>query len=340
MLDKLRCKYLKKFLLLILLLITGVLTNAQNLNDTIQKNGNTKDSTTVEHSRHFSLEKYLEPLEKSLKEGFSQAIPFSKYKLEMIFIILALSVALFVLGIIRNKRGSILEGKLHVVNLILINLVFLTELLYVMALGANSTWFCKPAEIGWTRTIINFIIFGLVVINQLFRYLHTLRDLQYHSYAVFSWKPGLVSFPIALVLVLIAAYFYKPAIPFIFIMLMVVQLIQVIIIFTRVLPEGGFFHALLCSVVYLLGAISTLVLVLHFISLFIAALIILGLIYLFIGGVTSGKTNIVKYCTRCGSALNPDGNCSASWKHHQHNNYAIYCIYCGKSFEKCRCEKN
>jgi hypothetical protein len=329
-------KYVRMAVVISILLFASGANYAQNFKDTVQNNTKLEnDGAISQDSVSYFFQEIFESVENALNEGISRAIPFSTFKFELIVFILLLSIVLFILGIVRGRRGNILEGKLHTINVVLICTIFLAELFYVFSLGANASWFCKPKEVGWIFTIINFTIFSLVLLNQIFRYLHTLQDLQYHSYAVFSWKIGLFSFPISLVLALIAAYFYTPAIPFIFIGLLVVQLIQLVILFKNVLPQGGFFHALVCAKVYLLGAIATLALVFHFIPLFVAALLIVGIIYLFIGGLSSGKSvKQWKFCTFDGRRLDFSGRCGLEGAH---GNNPQYCGYCGKKLSNCLC---
>jgi hypothetical protein len=173
-----------------------------------------------------------------------------------------------------------------------------------MAMGSRTIWFCYPNEVGWGWTIANFIVFAVVVYNQFMCYFNTLRDIQYNSYASFTWKWGNYSWPIALVGIIVAGFFYEPGILIVSSLFLIAQVVQIVIIFKNVLPKGGFFHALVCTVVYLIGSIATVAILMHFLVLLI--IVIIGYFILMIFG-SGGDT---KYCSKCGKPLTSDNVCT------------------------------
>lgn len=251
-------------------------------------------------------ERIIYSLEKILDDGISWANKYSEFSMEMIYTILGIS---FILLLIRLKRsgnsGKPLEGWLHYVNVILFLSLALVEILYVMAMGHKTTWFCMPEEVGWGWTIINFIVFAAVVYNQLMCYFDTLRDLQYNSYSTFGWRWGVLSWPIALVAMIVSGFFFEPGILIALVLLLIAQLVQIILIFINVIPVGGLFNSLLITIVYILGSIATVAILIHFLALLIIVIIGYFFLMIFAGG-GSGR-----YCPGCGRALSSNNVCSS-----------------------------
>ncbi len=160
-------------------------------------------------------------------------------------------------------------------------MVSLLEMFYVASLGQQVTWPCKPDQVGWLWTVINFLIFSFVLYNQLMCYLNILRDLQYHSYASFSWKWGLYSWPIAIAIAVICSFFYEPGLIFVGVLFLIAQLVQLGIIFRRVIPKGGWMYAFLCATVYLVGSVAIAAVFLHFLMILLlvaAAIFVLAVL--------------------------------------------------------------
>lgn len=230
---------------------------------------------------------------------------------EMLYAILVLSFVLFIIRIKRQKDGDIpLENGLHMANWILLLLISLLEIFYIVSLGKDSIWFCNPYQVGWLWTIINFLTFAFVVSNQLLSYLNTLRDVQYNSYASFSWKWGLYSWPIALGSAIICGLFYQNGLIIVGALFLIVQLVQIVIIFKNVVPKGGWGHAILFATIYLLGAAATSALLVHFLVLLIIVLVVLFIVFCLGGGAgesISTKSETIK-CPECGVTYNRWGS--------------------------------
>lgn len=241
-----------------------------------------------------------------LSEGFAWASGFSHFSVEILYAILGLSLLLF---LIRWKRGrdsdEPLEGWLHAVNVSLFLLLSLVEIFYVLAMGSKTIWFCMPDEVGWGWTILNFIVFAAVVYNQIMCYFNTLRDVQYNSYATFGWRWGLYSWPIALIAIIVSAFFFEPGVLFALLLLILAQVVQVVIIFKNVLPNGGLIQALLCTTVYLVGSIATVAILGHFLVLLVIVLIGYFVLMIFASGGDS------KYCPNCGRVLTGNNVCNS-----------------------------
>ena len=212
----------------------------------------------------------------------------------MAFVIAGISIVLF---FIRKARGNtpLDDNKiLYKINWILFLAVTILELIYVCNMGSDSIWFCIPDKVGWLWTIIDFFIFGFIVYNQFMCFFNTLDDTAYNSYGSFDRRWGFYSWPAAIVGGIIAGIFYEAAIPFILAAFIICQIIQIVLIFRGVVPKGGLGYGFLCTAVYLLGSVSTVLILAHFMILLIIVLV--GYLVLSILAAGSNKS---KCCTSC-----------------------------------------
>jgi uncharacterized membrane protein len=158
-------------------------------------------------------------------------------------------------------------------------------------MGDERVWFCLPDEIGWLGAIVGFIAFGWVVYNQFFCFFDIMDDLRYNA-GDFGLHVGIYSWPAAIVLGLIASFAeWDSVINWIIGILIVCQIIQIVIIVVDVGEKGGTAYGAFVSFVYLLGAISTIMILLQFILLLIVVAIILFLVCAFLSGASRSKSN-------------------------------------------------
>lgn len=216
----------------------------------------------------------------------------------MVYVIVGISVILL---IIRKRRGEEpLEGTSYTVNWILFLAVSVFELLYLSQMGSDAIWFCIPDKVGWLWTIINFILFGVIVYNQIMCYFNTLIDVEYNSGGGFDKRWGVYSWIIGIISAIVSGIFFPVALPFILAAFVICQLVQIILIFKGTVAYGGVGKAFLCLSVYLLGSLSTILILAHFIVLLIIVLI--GYFILSIlGKASSSSRGSCRSCSYYGS---------------------------------------
>ena len=247
---------------------------------------------------------YLRKIEEApVLKPKSSSYDFSSWKIGkgsvewMAYVIAGLSIVLY---IIRRNRGedSPLDDSesLYKLNWILFLTVTALELVYLAIMGSDAIWFCIPDEVGWLWTIIDFFIFGFVVYNQFMCFFNTLEDVSYNSCGSFDRRWGFYSWAAAIVGGIISGIFFQAALPFIGIAFIICQVIQVILIFRGVMPNGGLGYAFLCTAVYLLGSISTVLILAHFVVLLIIVLV--GYLVLSLLGASS-KGSSRRCCKNC-----------------------------------------
>ena len=291
---------------------------AQNPKDTTENKTSLNNKYSIKVDSLLSYNQFIQPIKQVFNHGAAWAQKFEPYRLVFIYFILSLSVALFIVRKVRKKRGEVpLEGSLHIANWILLLLISLAEIFYILSLGSSATWFCVPDQMGWTWTSINFVIFGLVVFNQLLSYMNILRDLQYNSYTEFNWNLGLYAWPAFLALAILSSIFFEPGIFIAIVLLALIQIIQIVVIFIKVIPKGGVGHAILCSTVYLFGAVAATLVLIHFVILLIIVLFALVVAYFFLGALGgSSSGGVGDFCPKCGRKLDFSKNC-----HHCNTHY-------------------
>ena len=208
----------------------------------------------------------------------------------MIWVILGLTI---VLSIVNKKvrDGYILVGTEYFLNSALFLLICIFECIYFIKMGDERVWFCMPDEIGWLGAIIGFIAFGWVVYTQIFGYFDVIRDIKYNA-GDFNMKIGLYSWPVAIVLGLIASFAgWDGVINWIIAILVVCQIIQIVIIYVQVEEKGGAAHAVFACFVYLLASIATILITLQFIQLLIIVAIALFVICALASGSSKSSSS-------------------------------------------------
>lgn len=227
----------------------------------------------------------------SIDSDFFNSLPVTR---EWVYVIILLSGVLFIVRLIRKE--DYLEGTLHLFNWIILLLVCILEIVYALCLQDDTIWFCIPDKVGWLATVINFLLFGFVVYNQLMCLFNTLTDVQYNSYAVFDWRWGIYSWPAAVVAGLVCGFFFQPGLMIVGGLFLIAQIIQLVIVFKNVLPKGGIGHAILCSFIYIFGSTATFLVLIHFLVLLIIVLVVLFILSI-MGKMQESESN--KRCSNC-----------------------------------------
>lgn len=150
------------------------------------------------------------------------------------------------------------------------------EIYSVLMLGGDCVWFCLPDEVGFFWMIVNFFLFGLVILNQLLCYCAVLVAMSNERIeAPVYWNWGLLSWPVVIAANLVLGPAWAFFILCAFVLFQIGFIVRVIWQFARTgnLPIG-----LLAVFCYLLGALAILGLaVLYLPLLIIAGAVVLGL---------------------------------------------------------------
>lgn len=195
----------------------------------------------------------------------------------MVYVIGILSLLLLC---IRKKRWKIplnVQGKVFTINWVLFLVMCTFELVYVFIERKNAIWFLDPDQVGIV-TIINFILFIYFAVNQIFCFLDTLRDIaDTRGDESLDFRLGIYSWPIAIIAIIVSAIIFQEIIYILVIggAFIICQLIQIGLIIWKMKPNGGLKYTFICIIVYLLGSLSTLLVL-------ILSLIVLCIILIFL----------------------------------------------------------
>lgn len=236
-------------------------------------------------------------------EGTRQNYGVTSLLDKRIFIFIALFL-IVVLTVISNqvKNSSRMLISACLVFIPLAGVEFAYQYFY----GDDFRWFCDPNTVGWGMTIVNFIIFGVAVLMQAYSYLNIVGEVCECGDDDFSFKWGLMSVIIGVVLLIVIRD--EIARKGIYILVGVIQLVQIGMLYAKVAPREGWLTTTFYAITYLAGLAATLLLLINFIVLFIIAAIGFILLRAFAeGGSKSGRRccgNCIhlnkssNYCTR------------------------------------------
>ncbi len=201
-----------------------------------------------------------------------------------------------ILWLFRFKRDDDeLEGGWYIGNLCMFFALVVAEIAYVLMMGSKSIWFCYPDDVGWLMTIVNFILFGLVVYNQIMTFIETMGDVQYNNGSYIDTRWGIYSWIGGLIAAVICGIFFSKYMYIVGIAFLVLQLIQIFLIFKN-RGDGGVLGAFLFLGVYLFGSIATMLILVHFLTLLIIVLIGLLVLTIF---AHSGSSSSNNRCSNC-----------------------------------------
>ena len=138
-------------------------------------------------------------------------------------------------------------------------------------------WFCFPDEVGWLWTVVNFFLYGFVLLNQLLLNLQVIREICYES--GYNLSVGVYSYVVAVILAII---FYLADVDmgeYLICGFLVAQGVQIVMNYFII---RNFWRASIVSILFLLGSVSLVASSVFFIGVVI--LLAIGLFILSIAG--------------------------------------------------------
>ncbi|MDR1340297.1 MAG: hypothetical protein LBK58_09635 [Prevotellaceae bacterium] len=194
----------------------------------------------------------------------------------MTWAILILSVILFFMRISRTKGRPVSDGNYGVFNTLFLAVSGI-EILYFF--GSGSIWFCTPDRVGWLWTVINFILLCGVVYNQVYCYISILEDIPARNNVECDYSLGWLSAVGGVILGFIFALFFKAGHLYLFAIVVLLQIVQIIMIFKcygRDKRKGAWF----CSFAYLLGTFGSILTASVLIALLIIIAVGIGILWI------------------------------------------------------------
>ena len=240
-----------------------------------------------------------------------------------------ISLVLFLMKIKNNAK----EEKWDMFSKIFITLfitVCIMEILF--CIFSNPIRIFAPDIVGWGMAIVNFILLGIICFTQISVFIVLMNSIATKANRTYDLTVGLLSWVGGLIFLFLATFFYEPAIKFIVGIIILMQIIQIVIIFKCITNQTK--TAILFSIIYLLGSFATFLIVANFLAL--AFIIIFGIVLLYIISKLTNHSDTTS--TEYGKE-NPDGNCiCGSCKNY--SSQTRYCQYTNRhvmDYTRCKC---
>lgn len=163
------------------------------------------------------------------------------------------------------------------------------EIYHFRGYEGDPTWFCSPSLVGWLWTIINFILFSLIVVGQFVAMLTLLADLDALAgrFCNWIWCYGLIGFSIV---VLIVGIFVPVALTVGGIILVGSQIVWPLwMMYANYRDKSSWGQLILCYIVYALGMLAFIMTIVYYIPLAVVAIIGIFAL-LFIGRLPTGRS--------------------------------------------------
>lgn len=183
----------------------------------------------------------------------------------------ALFLSLLLYGCIRSSvESGVADWKAGVV---LFLLLVCCEIYSILMLGGMCVWFCLPDQVGYFWMIVDFFLFGFVIVSQYTAYRVLLHNMSWDKLAErpIEWRWGLAAWPLFILLSLLLSHRSATILTGLF---FVSQLFFLGWVFYRFMRRGLWSIGLLAVFFYLLGTFSILALAV----LYLPMLIIFGII--------------------------------------------------------------
>ncbi len=173
-----------------------------------------------------------------------------------------------------DDPSCLLDGGMMIGNAVLVVVTNLLIIAYIATYGISSMWFVLPDEDGhWTRAIICGIIYLYALANLLVGLLKTMDDFGAECGGRISCKWGLITLVIGIVALAACTIINPDYLTYVSIALVVCQIIQLGIIFSKSMGNG-ILTALAACGVYTVCALGLIALAAPFIMLAIVLLIV------------------------------------------------------------------
>ena len=189
----------------------------------------------------------------------------------ILFLILLLSCVMFFLRRKRNDIGK-LVGFHYKLELITFNISCILLLGYLLVAKEDALWLVDSSKFG-LLAIVGFLFLGFVAWVQTKTFRNIWDDIRHNYNVNFNLYLGLGS-TLLLPLPLVSEYIGGKVMPFVMLAYLLCQLIQILVIFVRVLKVAGPLKATISVFTYIVGYITVIIQLFVLIFLYIGFLIL------------------------------------------------------------------
>jgi hypothetical protein len=198
-----------------------------------------------------------------------------KNRQETIYGLLILSACLFVIRQIRGV-GKHAQGTLFIIYYISFIALCILELYYFLGIRDDSPlWFCSPQKVGWQWTVINFILFAVLLMSRIRSFIDI--NLSFNPYV--DYRTGIYSFFYGMMLFLpVALLWNMDKAKWIMGAVGVCQIIQIFYIIRGNYPHIGKIFA--CLAVYIVGLFALFAVLMYFMAMLLVVVVCIFFIYM------------------------------------------------------------
>lgn len=190
-----------------------------------------------------------------------------------------------------DKKDSILDSEpAFYVCSVLFMAMCACELMY-FGFYDDATWFCSPHEVGWIVTIIDFFLFCGAVWIQIMSFILISGMAHFHGGRKLDCIPGLIATGVAFVAILLADNFweeYSDSVHAICLVALALWLLWMV--YVNVRDSGSWLNLLWAIAIWCVGALASMIMLLHLLVLMIVAAAIALAICIF-GASGSGSSS-------------------------------------------------
>lgn len=149
-----------------------------------------------------------------------------------------------------------------------------SEVIYFATYKGDNTWFCSPNKVGWIWTIINFILFALLLFYQVISFVRLNYASCYHGGRTIDFRLGVYGWGIGVIAVIISVIFFKEYLDIVLWCVLGIQFIQIaLLVYRNIKDDGNWLNLIYTIVLYVAGSIVTLITLFHFLPLLIVVLL-------------------------------------------------------------------
>ena len=174
-----------------------------------------------------------------------------------------------------------------------------SEMIYFATYDGDKTWFCSPDKVGWIWTIINFILFAMLLIKQVVSFSCLNYASCYHGKRNIDFRLGLYGWGIGIIAAVISVIFFDEYLYIVLWCVLGIQFLQIALLVYNNIQDGGNWLNLVYTIVfYVVGSIATLITLFHFLPLLVVVLIGYAILCFFSSSSGSAR------CANCRSYNN------------------------------------
>lgn len=150
----------------------------------------------------------------------------------------------------------------------------ISEVIYFVTYKGDKTWFCSPDKVGWIWTIINFILFAILLFHQVISFVCLNYASCYHGKRNIDFRLGVYGWAIGIIAAIISVIFFKEYLHIVLWCVLGIQFIQIaLLVYNNIRDDGSWINLIYTIVLYVVGSIATLITLFHFLPLLIVVLI-------------------------------------------------------------------